>query len=69
MTEFFANPWVWVVISVGAVGLCAYLPVAIENDDLRKKIYWFILVPASLILMFYIYPMGLEIFRRLAMHS
>jgi len=61
------HPVVWLVITAAVLWLCAYLPIKIRNDNARRLAYWFILIPASLVLMFYSYPAGLEVFRRLAL--
>ena len=60
------NPWIWAAVTVAALGLCTFLPILIKDDRLRQKVNWFILVPVSLVLLFYAYPVGLEMFRRLA---
>lgn len=65
--EFFFNPWIWLAVSLAGFGLCTFLPVWIRNETWRRRIYLVVLVPVSLILMFYVYPAGLEIFRRLAL--
>ena len=67
MNPFWSNGWVWLAVTSFTLGLCTYLPIKIKNDKARKMVYWFILIPASLILMFYCYPSGLEVFRRLAL--
>ncbi len=57
---------IWIAVTLAAFGLCAFLPVWIKNDRLRKKIYWFVLIPVSLVIIFYTYPAGMEIFGRWA---
>ena len=64
MSDFFRESWVWVVTTLAAFGLCTYLPILIKNDRLRQKVYWVILVPVSLVIIFYCYPVGMEVFTR-----
>ena len=64
--SFFLNPYVWIFITAAGFGLCALLPLGIKNDSLRRKVNWIILIPVSLILILYTYPVGLEMFRRWA---
>jgi len=66
MRDFFLNPWVWGTVAVFGFGLCALLPLWVKDEKLRPKIYWFILVPVCLILILYVYTVGLEVFRRWA---
>ena len=63
----FYQPWVWIAISLAGFGLCMLLPIKIKEDALRRKVMWLVLIPVSLIIIFYVYPMGLEIARRLAL--
>ena len=63
------SSWSWVVITLAAFALCTFLPIRIKSEGLRKKVYWLILVPVSLVLIFYVYPAGIEFFRRLAIGS
>ena len=67
MNNFWSNSWVWLAVMVLTLGLCTWLPIKIKNDKARRLAYWFILIPASLVLMFYAYPAGMEVFRRLAL--
>ena len=67
MKIFWTNGWIWLGVTFLVLWLCTYLPVKIKNDKARRMAYWFILIPASLVLMFYSYPAGLEVFRRLAL--
>ena len=64
--EFFDNPWIWLAVTLLTLGLCTFLPIRIKNDELRRAAMWFILIPASLAIIMYVYPYGLEVFRRLA---
>lgn len=65
MADIFSNSWVWLVVSLAGFGLCTFLPLWVKDDRVRKMVYWIILIPASLVLMLYVYPFGLEVFRRL----
>ena len=67
MTEKLYHPLIWFGIFLICLLFCTYLPLRIKNPELRKKISWFVLIPVSLILIFYAYPAGIEIFRRLAL--
>ena len=64
--EIFKNSWVWAIITVLAFWLCTYLPVWIKDDKIRRRVYLLVLVPVSLVLIFYSYPVGLEVFGRWA---
>ena len=63
---FFENPWVWLLAAAFLLGLCTYLPIRIKNDVLRNWVMRWVLVPVSIIIIIYIYPVGIEVFRRLA---
>ena len=67
MNSFWSNGWVWCAVTLGMLGLCTWLPIKIKNDTARRWVYWMVLIPASLVLMFYCYPVGLEVFRNLAL--
>ena len=67
MNLFWRNGWVWLAVTLVMLALCTYLPIRIKNDKARRLVYWIILIPASLVLMFYCYPAGLEVFRGLAL--
>ena len=67
MNDFWNYPFVWLAVTLFTLWLCTYLPIKIKNDRARRLVYWFVLIPASLVLMFYAYPAGLEVFRRLAL--
>ncbi len=61
------NPILWLVISLILLALCTYLPIKIKNDRLRNFVMRWLLVPASLFLLFYTYFGGIEVFRKLAL--
>ncbi len=67
MNEFWTHPLVWLMTTGLMLGLCTYLPIKIKNDKARRLVYWLVLIPASLVLMFYAYPAGMEVFRRFAL--
>ena len=67
MNSFWNHPLVWLAVTSLMLALCTYLPIKIKNDEARRFAYWFILVPVSLVLIFYCYPAGMEVFRRLAL--
>ena len=69
MYHFLYNPWVWVTLTFIGFGLCTILPIWIDDDELRRKVNWIVLIPVALILMLYTYPVGIECFRRFAMGS
>ena len=62
------SPIVWLMISVILLAACAYLPLCIKEDRLRNFVMRWVLVPVSLAIVVYVYPVGIEIFRRLAVH-
>ena len=66
MTSFFQNPFVWLSAAVLLLAACTYLPLRIKDDALRNWVMRWVLVPVSLIIIVYVYPVGIEVFRRLA---
>ena len=66
--NFWHESWVWMVLTVLAFGLCTYLPIRVRNEKSRRKIYWMVLVPVSLFIIFYAYPVGMEVFSRWGNH-
>ena len=67
MDLLFHNNWVWLIISLVGFALCAFLPVWIKDDRLLRKVSVYFLMPVSLFLIIYAYPIGLEVFRKLAL--
>lgn len=63
------NPWLWLLMTLFLLSLCTFLPIKIKNDELRQRVNWFVLIPVSIILMFYAYPVGIEVFKKLALTS
>ena len=64
--NFFENVWVWLVAALFLLGLCTMLPIRIKDDRLRNWVMRWLLVPVSIIIIAYVYPVGIEVFRRLA---
>lgn len=60
--------WKWICIAVAAFALCSIIPIKIYTADERKRklINWLILIPISLIIIFYVYPIGIRFFQNLA---
>ena len=67
MKTFFINPMVWFLVSVFLLWLCTYLPLWIKNDWLRSLVMRWVLVPVSIVIIVYSYPVGIEVFKRLAL--
>ena len=61
---FFEKSLVWLLTAIFLLALCTYLPIRIKNDALRNWVMRWVLVPVSIILIVYIYPVGIEVFRR-----
>jgi hypothetical protein len=59
------NPWVWLFITLFLLALCTYLPIKIHNDRLRNFVMRWVLVPVSIVIIVYVYPVGIEIFKGL----
>lgn len=57
----------WLLISALLLGACTYLPLWIKNDALRSFVMRWILVPVSLAIILYVYPVGIEVFKKLAL--
>ena len=63
----FDNPLIWFAVSLLLLAACAYLPLKIKNDSLRSFVMRWILVPVSIVIIAYVYPMGIEVFRKFAL--
>ena|GEM_PF-1325349 len=68
MQDMIREPWVWGAAALAAFLLCTFLPLRIKDERLRKMVNWFVLIPVSLGIILYIYPMGIELFRILAVN-
>ncbi len=69
MKNFFDHPVVWLGITILMIAACTYLPLWIKNDALRSFVMRWVLVPVSLVIILYVYPVGIEVFERLALRS
>ena len=67
MRNFFHSTAVWIFITLLLLAACTYLPLWIKNDRLRNWVMRWVLVPVSLAIVLYVYPVGIEVFRRLAL--
>ena len=67
MRTFFAQPIVWLLVSALLLAACTYLPLWIKNDWFRSLVMRWILVPISIVIIVYVYPVGIEVFKRLAL--
>lgn len=67
MKTFFDHPIVWLLVSGLLLGACTFLPLWIKNDQLRRFVLRWVLVPVSIVIIVYVYPVGIEIFRKLAL--
>ncbi len=67
MKIFFHTPAVWLFISILLLGACTFLPLRIKDDRLRSFVMRWVLVPVSLAIVLYVYPVGIEVFRKLAL--
>jgi len=58
----------WIIVTLIAFALCAIVPIRIYamSDDNRRFINWFILIPVCLVILFYVYPVGIKFFQTLA---
>lgn len=63
----FDRPVPWLIVTPLLLMACVYLPLKIKNDALRNLVMRWVLVPVSLVIIIYVYPIGIEIFRRLAL--
>ncbi len=64
--NFFEYTAVWLFVTVILLAACTYFPIKIKNDELRNFVMRWVLVPVSIVIIVYVYPVGIEIFRRLA---
>ena len=67
MKAFFSHPWVWFFITILLLWACTDLPIRIKNDTLRNFVMRWVLVPVSIVILVYVYPVGIEVFRKLAL--
>ena len=67
MTNNFYNPVTWLFISGALLAACTYLPLKVKNDNLRNFLMRWVLVPVSLVIIVYTYPVGIEVFKNIAL--
>lgn len=67
MKDFFGHPLVWLVCTLILLAACTYLPIRIKDDNLRTWVMRWVLVPVSLVIILYTYPVGIDVFRRIAL--
>lgn len=60
--------WVWILVTLIAFALCTIIPIRIYkmDEEKRMKINWFVLIPISLVIILYAYPIGIRFFEHLA---
>ncbi len=63
----FRYPIVWLFITMLLLAACTFLPLRIKNDVLRNFVMRWVLVPVSIVIIIYTYPVGIEVFRSLAL--
>ncbi len=60
--------WVWAVTTLVLLAACTYLPIKIKNDLLRSAVMRWVLVPVSIVIIVYVYPVGIQLFKTLALN-
>lgn len=68
MKDFLSQPAVWFFSALVLLAACTYLPLRIKNDDLRNFVMRWVLVPVSIVIIAYTYPVGIEIFKKIAVN-
>ena len=61
------RPLPWLGITLLLLAACTFLPLKIRNDALRSFVMRWVLVPISILIMVYAYPVGIEVFKSLAL--
>ena len=64
----FKSPLPWLLVTAALLAACTYLPIKIKNDNLRNLVMKWVLVPVSLIIIIYVDPVGIEIFKQIAIN-
>ena len=59
---------VWFAVSCLLLAACTYLPLWIKDDRLRNLVMRWILVPVSVVIIVYVYPVGIEVFKKFALN-
>ena len=67
MSSWTREPLFWLGASALLLGACTYLPLRIKNDVLRNFVMRWVLVPVSIVIIAYVYPVGIQIFSKLAL--
>ncbi len=66
--NFLHHPLAWLSITLLMLAACTFLPLRIKNDALRNFVMRWVLVPVSIVIIVYVYPVGIEIFKHLAVN-
>jgi len=66
--DFYLHPLVWLAVTLVSLWLCTYLPLMIQDNRLRTQVNRFVLIPVSILLILYTYPVGIECFRKIAVN-
>ena len=61
------HPYVWLFISALLLAACTFLPLRIQDDRLRNWVMRWVLVPVSVVIIVYTYPVGIEVFKNIAL--
>jgi hypothetical protein len=67
MKNFFDHPIVWFLATLVLLASCTWLPLWIKDDRLRSLVMRWVLVPVSIVIIVYAYPVGIEVFKKLAL--
>ena len=67
MSDFTRQLLTWLGVTALLLGACTFLPLRIKNDVLRNFVMRWVLVPVSIVIIAYSYPVGIEVFRKLAL--
>lgn len=67
MSPFQKDLLVWLGVSGLMFWACTYLPLWIKNDALRNFVMRWVLVPVSIVIIAYSYPVGIEVFSKMAL--
>lgn len=65
--KILGSPIVWLLITLLLLAACTFFPLRIKDDFLRNWVMRWVLVPVSIIIILYTYPVGIEVFRKLAL--
>ena len=62
----FDQPLIWLAVTLLLLAACTWLPLKIKDNALRNFVMRWVLVPVSIVLIAYAYPVGIEVFKRIA---